>query len=197
MSSFYIATSVTRHREHNIVRDFLEMHGHILTYDWTTENNGGDLRGVPLDVQARIGAEEMRGIAEADFVVVLLPGGFGTHAEIGAAYITSKPTFIHSIDPDHFSNDPDTGKVKNFYLGPYTTRFVHTDIAVAVHRILAWWDATETPLGNRRTPAYLEHLEHDTPCEDCPIGGRWNPEQGDQEATCSRVPLCEWRGAIQ
>jgi nucleoside 2-deoxyribosyltransferase len=39
---------------------------------------------------------EIDGIRNADVLIALLPGGFGTHVEIGAALAFGKPIIIHS-----------------------------------------------------------------------------------------------------
>ena len=48
---------------------------------------------------ADIAEAELAGVREADVVIVLLPGGYGTHVEIGAALALGKPVVIHV--PDH------------------------------------------------------------------------------------------------
>ena len=45
---------------------------------------------------------------ESDFVLVLLPGGKGTHAELGFALGCKKRVFIHSEDPMAFEVGPQT-----------------------------------------------------------------------------------------
>lgn len=39
-------------------------------------------------------------VKEADFIVVLLPGGKGTHTGLGASIAYNKPIFAHSLEPD-------------------------------------------------------------------------------------------------
>ena len=43
---------------------------------------------------AEIAVQELNGVCEADVLVVLLPGGFGTHVEIGAALALGKPVIL-------------------------------------------------------------------------------------------------------
>jgi nucleoside 2-deoxyribosyltransferase len=47
---------------------------------------------------ATIALAELAGIREADVLLVLLPGGCGTHVEIGAALALGKPVIIHAPD---------------------------------------------------------------------------------------------------
>jgi nucleoside 2-deoxyribosyltransferase len=39
---------------------------------------------------------EIAAVREADALVVLLPGGYGTHVEIGAALALEKPVILHA-----------------------------------------------------------------------------------------------------
>jgi len=89
---YYIATKLERHQEHNAVRDRLAREGHELTYDWTTHGP------VYRDGLARIKEvchAELEGILNADFIIVLLPGGRGTHVELGFALAVGKPVLAH------------------------------------------------------------------------------------------------------
>ncbi|MCH9609186.1 MAG: hypothetical protein S4CHLAM45_04080 [Chlamydiales bacterium] len=90
---FYVATSLSRAKMHNQVRDALISKGHELTYDWTLH---GSVKMVSLDRLAEVGEREVKGIAQADVVVLLLPGGKGTHVELGLAAALKKPIILHS-----------------------------------------------------------------------------------------------------
>jgi len=96
MAKFYICTSLKRKKEHNIVRDILVEGGHEITHDWSK---------IPdLDVlwkrERKISClqEQNKAVADSDFVVVLLPGGRGTHCGLGVASYLEKPTFIHAYE---------------------------------------------------------------------------------------------------
>lgn len=107
---YYIATSLSRSAEHNLVRETLNKYGHIISYDWTLH---GSVKSVSLERLQEVAIFELDGILEADFVVVLLPGGAGTHLELGFAIGTNKKIFLHSQDPSLFE------------LGPQTNAFYH------------------------------------------------------------------------
>lgn len=47
-------------------------------------------------------------MAAADIVFVLLPGGFGTHVELGMALGFGKKVIVHSVDPDIFTKTQGT-----------------------------------------------------------------------------------------
>jgi nucleoside 2-deoxyribosyltransferase len=107
---FYIATSTSRMSAHNLVREELKKAGHTITYDWTSH---GSVRDTTLARLREVAHAEFQGILEADFVLVLLPGGKGTHAELGFSLGIQKPVFIHSEDPTAFE------------LGPQACAFYH------------------------------------------------------------------------
>lgn len=101
----YIATRLERWQDHNQVRDALAALGHTLTYDWTVHGS------VWADGAARIrevATLELEGVLDADLVVVLLPGGRGTHAELGAALGAGRPVLLHSLDPILLDASPET-----------------------------------------------------------------------------------------
>ncbi len=96
---YYIATSTARAAAHNQVRDALNELGHEITYDWTSH---GSVRETSQARLQEVAHAEFQAILDADFVVVLLPGGKGTHAELGFAIAAKKGVFIHSEDPAVF-----------------------------------------------------------------------------------------------
>jgi nucleoside 2-deoxyribosyltransferase len=57
------------------------------------------------DKYGDVATSELQGIQSADLVVVLLPGGYGTHVEIGAALAFGKPVILHAPD-QHTLNTP-------------------------------------------------------------------------------------------
>ena len=101
---YYIATSTTRSPSHNLVRDQLKNFGHEITYDWTTH---GSVRETSQARLKEVAHAEFQGILEADFVLVLLPGGKGTHVELGFSVASKRRVFIHSEDPAVFETGPE------------------------------------------------------------------------------------------
>jgi hypothetical protein len=99
VARFYIATSLSRVAEHNLVRDALHEHDHRITYDWTLLGPVGKGEEPRL---AEVSEAEVKGIKDADFVVGLLPAGDGTHAEIGCALGLSRTVYLHTTDPALF-----------------------------------------------------------------------------------------------
>jgi nucleoside 2-deoxyribosyltransferase len=92
---YYIATRLENHQQHNEVRDHLLSLGHRITYDWTKH---GPVWSEGADRCRQVALFERRGVEEADYVVVLLPGGRGTHVELGIALATGKRVVIWSAD---------------------------------------------------------------------------------------------------
>lgn len=88
---FYIATSLENVVGHHAIRNVLLERGLILTYDWTTHGTAWP-RGSAY-VRNVIRAEQA-GVRDADFVIVLLPGGKGTHVELGMALALNKPVLL-------------------------------------------------------------------------------------------------------
>lgn len=110
MAKFYIATGLQNVANHNIVRDRLLSLGHEITYDWTTH---GNVKNTSLE-RLREVAHFMfdLGIKAADYVVVILPGGKGTHTELGASLALNKKVFVYSEDEEVFLP---TNKTCGFY----------------------------------------------------------------------------------
>ena len=127
---YYIATSTERVPAHNIVRDQLKQFGCEITYDWTTH---GSVRHTTKERLAEVALSELAGIADSDFVLVLLPGGKGTHVELGFSIGSKKKVFIHSEDPNVFEMGP---KVCAFYFSPDVVRFSCPISKIADHLLL-------------------------------------------------------------
>ena len=101
---YYIATAISRAPFHNLVRDGLKQWGYEITYDWTLH---GSVRLTSKSRLQEVAHLESQGILDADFVLVLLPGGRGTHVELGLSIASQKRVFIHSEDPRAFEVGPE------------------------------------------------------------------------------------------
>jgi hypothetical protein len=131
---FYIATGLENHAAHNNVRDRLTALGHELTYDWTVH---GPVWRSGVDVIRKTAIAERRGVEDADFVVVLLPGGRGTHAELGMALALRKPVIIWASDDSQFGAVPQTCA---FYHDPIV-RTISGQLPIVVIAVLELEDA--------------------------------------------------------
>lgn len=95
MKKFYVASSF---QNKEIVRDVsmrLVDKGFIHTYDWT--KNG---RASTIEELMEIGLQEKNAVLEADFIIVLLPGGKGSHIELGIALGQGKTIYLYSPNDD-------------------------------------------------------------------------------------------------
>lgn len=102
---YYIATSLERHTDHNLVRDAMAAEGHEITYDWSVH---GPVWAAGVGRIREVAQLETQGVLDADVVIVLLPGGRGTHAELGMAIAAGKPILLHCADTAMFEAVPET-----------------------------------------------------------------------------------------
>jgi nucleoside 2-deoxyribosyltransferase len=89
---FYLSTRKDRSAQADALSQALIAHGWERTYAWTAVD-GADVEKYP-----EIALAELRGVRESDVLIVLLPGGYGTHVEIGAALALGTLVIIHSPD---------------------------------------------------------------------------------------------------
>tara|TARA_Y100000034_G_scaffold136791_1_gene215803 strand:- start:1470 stop:1868 length:399 start_codon:yes stop_codon:yes gene_type:complete len=98
---FYIASRLADELYAKEIASVLKGRGHEQTYDWTAH---GSMQHSP-DKWADTAAAELAGVAAADVVVVVTPGGRGTHVELGAALALGKKVLIWIP----FGRSPDDG----------------------------------------------------------------------------------------
>jgi hypothetical protein len=92
---FYVTSGFqNKEQVRNVAADLKKVGWHH-TYDWTQNKRANTLE----DLQ-QIGILEKEAVAEADVVLVLLPGGKETHIELGLAIAGNKKIFIYSQDED-------------------------------------------------------------------------------------------------
>lgn len=77
---FYIATSLDNAAIHKRLTALLVNAGHELTYDWTAH---GSVQSEPEERRAEVAEAEILGVEKAEILIVYLPGGRGTHTELG------------------------------------------------------------------------------------------------------------------
>lgn len=85
---FYVAGSFGNKNVVNKLIKSLEQHGLQNTYNWTLNDkaiNKEDLR--------KIGQSEAGAVKNSDILLAILPGGKGTHTEIGIAIGHNKPIY--------------------------------------------------------------------------------------------------------
>jgi nucleoside 2-deoxyribosyltransferase len=89
---FYLSTRKDRSGQAAALLEALKAKGWQRTLDWADQGNVGP------DGYADTALTEIAAVREADVLVVLLPGGYGTHVEIGAALALGKPVILHAPD---------------------------------------------------------------------------------------------------
>jgi len=95
VGKFYCATSLTNSDQAKIMIRKLSDLGHQVSYDWTLHG-----RVTEPEKMFEICSNEVSGVLDADVLIVLLPGGRGTHIELGLALGANKPVFF--IVPQDF-----------------------------------------------------------------------------------------------
>lgn len=86
----YIATKLSNATEHGQLARALEANGVGVTYDWTVH---GSVQASPSRF-AEVAGLELGGVRAADALVLILPGGSGSHVELGAAMAWNIPVII-------------------------------------------------------------------------------------------------------
>ena len=101
---FYIATGLVNAEHARKAAEVLRRNGHEQTYDWTTH---GDIRHEGAERMSEVAFNELRAVRDAELVVALLPGGQGTHTELGVALATrsNKRIILWSETGDEFAFD--------------------------------------------------------------------------------------------
>lgn len=90
--NFYVASKLSNAESVRRVHQALRDDGHTLTYDWTLH---GPVWREGWKRCRQVSVFELEGVKDADVVVVLLPGGRGTHVELGAALAMDK--HVHPV----------------------------------------------------------------------------------------------------
>ncbi|RLQ91811.1 group-specific protein [Planomicrobium sp. Y74] len=88
---FYIASSFANKDKVREAASLLKQAGHVQTYDWTA-----NLRASSVEKLEVYGMLEKKAVLEADFTIVLLPAGKGSHIELGMALGQGKRVYLLS-----------------------------------------------------------------------------------------------------
>ncbi|WP_417900202.1 nucleoside 2-deoxyribosyltransferase [Bacillus haimaensis] len=114
---FYVASSFNNIDQVRYISEKLKSLDHIHTYDWTQNE-----RAATLEDLKQIGQLEKDAVAEADFVVVILPGGKGSHIELGIAIGLNKKIILYSPDQSIYNFTT----TSTFYHLPEVEKFIGT-----------------------------------------------------------------------
>lgn len=110
----YVASGLENIDNATEMMDILRSAGHIITFDWTKLG-----KIVDIEVARRESHRELEGVETADAVVVVLPGGRGTHTEMGIACAHRKPVILFYVDDSKVRLD---GRPCAFY---YLSNVIH------------------------------------------------------------------------
>ena len=92
---FYIASRLANVKKHDELTKFLQKHGHELSFNWTEQDNVlVTPRKFEKDELGIHATNDANGVFNAEIVIVLLPGGLGTHAELGMAIGRNKKIIV-------------------------------------------------------------------------------------------------------
>lgn len=122
---FYVASSFKNKEQVKYVSHELTIKGFVHSYDWTKND-----RPTTLKALTEIGIKEKEAVMNSDVVIVLLPGGKGSHIELGMAIAAKKKVFLYSPDNDI----DDFALTSTFYQLPEVQKVIGTidDLLVTV-----------------------------------------------------------------
>lgn len=112
---FYVASSFKNIDNVRYVSEQLKSKGYIHTYDWTK-----NARASTYEDLKQIGQQEKNAIEEADFIVILLPAGKGSHIELGIALGLNKRIILYSPNDEIYN----FATTSTFYYLQEVIRFV-------------------------------------------------------------------------
>ena len=92
----YIASGLQNRTRVQELRDKFIVYNIHLSYDWTTHGQVSD-----LDRLQDIARNEVNGVLSAKCILAVMPGGRGTHYEMGVAWAMKKPIILLIEDPDN------------------------------------------------------------------------------------------------
>ncbi|RKJ40593.1 group-specific protein [Acutalibacter sp. 1XD8-33] len=117
--TFYIGSCLGNRETVSWFARRLREQGWEQTYDWTRIPP----EAVTPEHLKEIARLEERAIREADVVVILLPGGRGTHVELGMALALGKRVYLCAAGAEAFAPESAVG----FYHLPGVVRLTGTD----------------------------------------------------------------------
>lgn len=91
MKKFYIASGFTNKEVVQKAATTLKSVGFVHTYDWTRNEKANTVEQL-----REIGTDELKAVKESDFTLVILPGGNGTHVELGIALAAHKRVYLYA-----------------------------------------------------------------------------------------------------
>ncbi len=115
MDLVYIATRLENTEKYFEVRAALKELDVGISYDWTLH---GPVWRSGAERIREVSICEFKGVELADYVIVILPGGRGTHCELGMAIALGKQIFILAESPEVQNMQGATPETCAFYHHP-------------------------------------------------------------------------------
>ena len=103
----YVASGLENKEKVRLVIEKIRARGHEISYDWTLH---GDVRNQGCEILNAVAGNETFAVIDADCVLMLLPGGRGTHTELGLALASraNKRIILWSETGEEFGCDHKT-----------------------------------------------------------------------------------------
>lgn len=95
---FYIGSSLQNEKAVSWYAQKLKEKGWEHSFDWTKCAQ----KNITLEDLARYAAQEQKALRDSDIVIILLPGGRGTHVELGMALALGKRVFLCAAGEEAF-----------------------------------------------------------------------------------------------
>jgi nucleoside 2-deoxyribosyltransferase len=121
---FYIASRFSHCERVRDLAGKLKAAGWIQTYDWTISHVAEET----LDMFRDIAQTEVNAVRDADVVIILAPGGKGTHVELGMAIALGKKIYLCHADDTYFLSKENT---TTFYWLPSVNQLFGTTEEIA------------------------------------------------------------------
>jgi len=110
----YVAGMLGNNQEIRMIQDMLRANQILITYDWTTHGRVNDRSQL-----TEIAKKEQQGVSDCDVFFAVLPGGGGTHCELGMAITLNKQIILletGNVEEKSFYNLPNIHRIQN--VGP-------------------------------------------------------------------------------
>jgi nucleoside 2-deoxyribosyltransferase len=128
----YIASTLANWERVRRIRDKLIEAGIEITYDWTLHGAAfysadGTLNTSTTKTEEELeqaAISESKGVIDAHAILAVMPGGRGTHFELGVAFILNTPAII-------LMDQENADRPTSFHYLPSTTRHMIEDEAIA------------------------------------------------------------------
>lgn len=106
---YYIASSLENAEQVQRLARVLNSWGWTQTHDWAQH---GSVQAQGREKIRDTAERELDGVREADIVIIMLPGGRGTHVELGTALALNKRIILYAESQEKLEQ---TNRICSFY----------------------------------------------------------------------------------